>query len=99
MKILVDQRRWPIPDVVRADIATWAALQFLRVPAVRQLASEIADAYIEIGVPFTTDTGEQTTLWMRPTRPTRRNSSASTWNSSGGTPRSWRVCSTTATGS
>jgi len=64
MKILVDQRRWPIPDVVRADIATWAALQFLRVPAVRQLASEIADAYIEIGVPFTTDTGEQTTLWM-----------------------------------
>jgi hypothetical protein len=31
---------------------------------VRQLASEIADAYIEIGVPFTTGTGEQTRLWM-----------------------------------
>jgi hypothetical protein len=64
MKILIDQRRWPIPDAVRADIATWAALQFLRVPAVRQLASEIADAYIEVGVPFTADTGEQTRLWM-----------------------------------
>jgi len=64
MKILIDQRRWPITDAVRADIATWAALQFLRVPAVRQLASEIAGAYIEVGVPFTADTGEQTTLWM-----------------------------------
>jgi len=57
MKILIDQRRWPIPDAVRADIAMWTALQFLRVPAVRQLASEIAGAYIEVGVPFTTDTG------------------------------------------
>jgi hypothetical protein len=66
MKILIDQRRWPIPDAVRADIATWAALQFLRVPAVRQLASEIAGAYIEVGVPFTTDADEQTTLWMPP---------------------------------
>ena len=64
MKILIDQRRWPIPDAVRADIAMWAALQFLRVPAVRQLASEIAGAYIEVGVPFTTDTGEQTRLRM-----------------------------------
>ena len=64
MKILIDQRRWPIPDTVRADIATWAALQFLRVPAVRQLASEIAGAYIKVGVPFTTDLGEQTRLWM-----------------------------------
>ena len=64
MKILIDQRTWPIPDAVRADIAVWAALQFLRVPAVRQLASEIADAYIDVGVPFKTDTGEQTRLWM-----------------------------------
>ena len=64
MKILIDQRRWPIPGAVRADIATWAALQFLRVPAVRQLACEIVGAYIEVGVPFTTDTGEQTTLRM-----------------------------------
>lgn len=64
VKILIDKRRWPIPDAVRADIAMWAALQFLRVPAVRQLASEIAGAYIEAGVPFTTDTGEQTKLWM-----------------------------------
>ncbi len=30
----------------------------------RQLASEIASAYIEVGVPFTTGTGEQTRLWM-----------------------------------
>jgi hypothetical protein len=64
MKVLIDQQRWPIPGAVRADIATWAALQFLRVPAVRQLAREIADAYIEVGVPFTTETGEQTKLWM-----------------------------------
>ncbi|MGD0603238.1 MAG: DUF4238 domain-containing protein [Streptosporangiaceae bacterium] len=64
MTILIGQRRWPIPDAARADIATWVAPQFLRVPAVRQLAREIADAYIEVGVPFTTDTGEQTTLWM-----------------------------------
>jgi Protein of unknown function (DUF4238) len=64
MRILIDQRAWPIPDTVRADIATWAALQYLRVPAVRQLATEIADAYIEAGVPFTTDAGQQTTLWM-----------------------------------
>jgi Protein of unknown function (DUF4238) len=66
MKILIDQRKWPIPHAVRADIATWAALQFLRVPAVRQLASEIPGAYIEVGVPFTTGTGEQTRLWMPP---------------------------------
>lgn len=64
MAILIDQRRWPIPDAVRADIATWAALQFLRVPAVRQLAREITDAYIDVGVPITTGTGEQTRLRM-----------------------------------
>jgi hypothetical protein len=64
MKILIDRRRLPIPEPVRADIATWAALQFLRVPSVRQLASEITSAYIEVGVPFTTGTGEQTRLWM-----------------------------------
>lgn len=64
IKILIDQRRWPIPDVARVDIATWAALQFLRVPAVRQLAREIAGAYIEPGVPFTTSTGQQTRLRM-----------------------------------
>jgi Protein of unknown function (DUF4238) len=64
MKILIDQHKWPVPDTVRADIATWAALQYLRIPAVRQLASEITGAYIKVGVPFTTDTGEQTRLWM-----------------------------------
>ena len=64
IKILIDQRRWPVPGAVRTDIATWAALQFLRVPAVRQLASEITSAYIEPGVPFTTSTGEQTRLRM-----------------------------------
>lgn len=37
-------------------------MQFLRVPAVRQLAREIADAYIEVGVPFATVTGKQTKL-------------------------------------
>jgi Protein of unknown function (DUF4238) len=64
MTILIDQRRWPIPDAVRADIATWTALQFLRVPAVRQLAHEITGAYIDVGVPITTGTGEQIRLRM-----------------------------------
>jgi hypothetical protein len=64
IKILIDQQRWPIPDAVRADIATWAAPQYLRVPAVRQLAREIAGAYIEPGVPFTTSMGQQTRLRM-----------------------------------
>lgn len=64
MRALIEQRKWPIPNTARSDIATWAALQFLRIPAVRQLADEIAGAYIEVGVPFTTDIGEQTTLRM-----------------------------------
>jgi len=64
IKVLVDQRRWPIPNSARSDIATWVALQFLRVPRVRQLAHEIAGAYVEGGVPFTSDTGERTRLWM-----------------------------------
>jgi hypothetical protein len=64
IKILVDQRRWPIPDAVRADIATWAALQYLRVPAVRQLAREITGAYIDPGVPVTTSTGKRIRLRM-----------------------------------
>ncbi|MGH3259883.1 MAG: DUF4238 domain-containing protein [Streptosporangiaceae bacterium] len=98
MKILIDQRRWPIPDTVRADIATWAALQYLRVPAVRQLASEIADAYIKVGVPFTTDMGEQTRLRMPDDEAAPENSSASTWNSSGRTPPWSPGCSTPATG-
>ena len=64
MNVLINERTWPIPDVVRADIAKWAALQFLRVPSVRQIASEIAGAYMEVGVPFTTDTGDQVRLRM-----------------------------------
>ncbi len=64
MRVLIDQRRWPIPNAVRRDIAAWAAMQFLRVAHVRQLAHEIAEAYIEVGVPFTSDTGERTKLWM-----------------------------------
>lgn len=64
MKVLIDQRTWPVPNDVRADIAMWAALHYLRVPRVRQLAREIAGAYIEVGVPFTSGTGERTTLRM-----------------------------------
>jgi hypothetical protein len=64
IRVLIDQRRWPIPKAVRRDVATWVALQYLRVAHVRRLAQEIAEAYTEVGVPFTSYTGEQTRLWM-----------------------------------
>lgn len=64
MRVVVDQRTRPIPNSVRSDIATWVALQFLRVPRVRQLASEIAGACIEVGVPFMAEKGKPTTLRM-----------------------------------
>jgi hypothetical protein len=66
IRALIDERRWPIPDAARSDIATWSALQFLRVPRVRQVAREIAGTYIEVEIPFTSDTGERTTMRMQP---------------------------------
>jgi hypothetical protein len=64
IRTLIDDRTWPIPGDVRAHIAEWAALQYLRVPWVRQLAREIAGALSEVRLPVPTETGKQSTLLM-----------------------------------
>jgi hypothetical protein len=61
---LVDHHEWPIPSTVREDIARWAALQYLRVPWVRQLGREIAEGFSGAGIPVRTGGGEQITLRM-----------------------------------
>jgi Protein of unknown function (DUF4238) len=38
---LIDRRVWPILDTVRAGIADWVALQYLRVPWVRQACTRV----------------------------------------------------------
>src|ERR1700729_3332804 len=42
---VVDERMWPIGPDERGAIAAWASLQYLRVPAVRQLGLEIAEEF------------------------------------------------------
>jgi hypothetical protein len=64
IRSLADDRVWPIPDTVRHDIARWAALQYLRVPSVRQLGREVAEAFCEVGLPVRTAGGEQITVKM-----------------------------------
>jgi hypothetical protein len=64
IRTLIDDRVWPIPGEVRTHVAEWAALQYLRVPWVRQFAHEIAGALSEVGLPVPTDTGERSTLFM-----------------------------------
>jgi hypothetical protein len=64
IRSLVDDQAWPIPDAARYDIARWTALQYLRVPAVRQLGREVADAFSGMGVPVRTGSGEQVTVKM-----------------------------------
>jgi hypothetical protein len=64
IKSLVDDRLWPISDTVRQDIARWAALQYLRVPWVRQLGREIAEGFSGVGVPVRTGSGEQVSVRM-----------------------------------
>ena len=58
---LVDRRIWPIPASVRRDIARWVALQYLRVPWVRRLGREIAEAFSGTGVPVRTGGGRRIT--------------------------------------
>lgn len=41
---VVDDGVWPIPTEARANIAGWAALQYLRTPTQRRVSHEIADA-------------------------------------------------------
>jgi hypothetical protein len=66
IRALIDRRVWPIPDVLRADIAGWVAVQYLRVPWVRHLAREFAEAFSDVGVALRTPNGERVTLRMPP---------------------------------
>ncbi len=50
IRALVDQRVWPIPGDVRTAIAEWVALQYLRVPWVRQLTRELAEGFSGVGI-------------------------------------------------
>jgi hypothetical protein len=64
VRTVVDQRVWPIPGDARTAIAEWAALQYLRVPWVRQLTREVVEGFCGAGVPITTGSGEQVALQM-----------------------------------
>lgn len=64
IRTLTDQRVWPIPGDVRTALAEWVALQYLRVPWVRQLTREIAEGFCGVGIPITTGSGEHITLQM-----------------------------------
>jgi uncharacterized protein DUF4238 len=64
IRSLVDDRVWPIPDTARYDIAQWTALQYLRVPWVRQLGREVVEAFSGVGVPVQTGSGEQVAVKM-----------------------------------
>jgi Protein of unknown function (DUF4238) len=64
IRTLIDDRVWPIPGEVRTRIAEWAALQYLRVPWVRQFAREIARALSEVGLPIPEGSGERSTIFM-----------------------------------
>jgi hypothetical protein len=61
---LIDDRAWPIPGDARSHIAEWVALQYLRVPWVRQFAREIAQAFSEVGLPVPAAPGESARLLM-----------------------------------
>jgi len=67
IRTLIDDRAdraWPIPDSARTRIAEWVALQYLRVPWVRQFAHEIAGALSEVGLPVPAGAGDRSTLLM-----------------------------------
>jgi hypothetical protein len=64
IRTLVDQHVWPIPSDTRSAISEWAALQYLRVPWVRQLTRELAEGLCGVGIPVTTGSGERIALRM-----------------------------------
>lgn len=76
IRTLIDDRAWPIPDEARAHIAEWAALQYLRVPWVRQFAHEIAGALSEVGLPVPTEMAERSTLFIPADQVERHGASA-----------------------
>jgi hypothetical protein len=59
IRSLVDDKTWPIPASMRMDIAGWVALQFLRVPSVRKLSDELAEAFRDMGLAVQGDDGKQ----------------------------------------
>jgi len=70
---LIDRRVWPIPDQLRFDIATWAALQYLRVPWVRQLVREFTEAFSDVGVAIDMGAGGRS-RWRMPPEEVARQS-------------------------
>jgi len=64
IRTLIDDRVWPVPDSARTRIAEWVALQYLRVPWVRQFAHEIAGALSEVGLRVPAGAGDRSTLFM-----------------------------------
>lgn len=73
---LIDRRVWPIPDGMRVAIADWAALQYLRVPWVRQLTREFAEVFSDVGVTVRTSQGERVTMRMPPGEADRQGTPA-----------------------
>lgn len=63
-RALVDKHAWPIPDDARIALAEWVAVQYLRVPWVRQLTRELAEGLCGVGIPITTGSGERVTIRM-----------------------------------
>jgi hypothetical protein len=64
IRSLIDDRAWPIQSAARRAIAEWAAMQYLRVPWVRDLAREINTAAREVGIRVRTAEGESATLLL-----------------------------------
>jgi hypothetical protein len=64
IRSLVERHVWPIPDQVRLNIARWIALQYFRVPWVRNLGREITQAFAGDGLPVRTKTGESVVVRM-----------------------------------
>jgi hypothetical protein len=50
LRVVVDERIWPIPDSHRWAVAAWVASQALRTPAQRQALDEIADTLLKLQV-------------------------------------------------
>ncbi|MFJ3665037.1 DUF4238 domain-containing protein [Streptomyces sp. NPDC090106] len=48
LRMVVDERCWPLPDDAREVMAYWVAAQHLRVPARRQAGNEIADHLLKV---------------------------------------------------
>ncbi|MFE5657748.1 DUF4238 domain-containing protein [Streptomyces sp. NPDC056517] len=50
IRSLVNQSAWPIPPETREAVAAWAAMQYLRTPAARQVNTEIADMSLKLEI-------------------------------------------------